>query len=319
MLLFVIQLFIFSRAATVNINDRLLVSQGEFVSVKKKSFSPFKVNIPDIPKLEIPKTNPNEIIITHVGYSLLYNEKYEQASWVAYQLTKEETINVWERSDKFLPDPDVKTKTASDHDYLGSGFDRGHLAPASDMGWSSIAMSESFYYSNMSPQEPSFNRGIWKRLEKVVRNWAVENDTIYIVTGPVLTDNLLTIGANKVTVPKYFYKVILDYSKPIIKGIGFIIGNSGSNEPLQNYAVTIDSVENFTGIDFFPLLPDDQEKLIEEKYCLECWTWINSNIQNEGPNKANSSVQCSGTTKEGAKCKNMTNSSNGRCYRHGGN
>jgi endonuclease G, mitochondrial len=171
----------------------------------------------------------------------------------------------------------VKTGTADNGDYAGSGYDRGHLAPAADMGWSSIAMAESFYYSNMSPQVPAFNRGIWKRLEELVRTWAVDYNAVYIVTGPVLTNGLLTIGINKVSVPKYFYKVILEYNDQDIKGIAFILPNTGSGEPLQNYAVTIDSVEKFTGIDFFPKLPDDQERIIESTLSVNSWIWKSSN------------------------------------------
>ena len=223
--------------------------------------------------LELPQTNSNDIVISHAGYSLLYNETYEQASWVAYELTKEETNKIFERTNKFIQDTKVTTGTANDNDYKGSGYDRGHLAPASDMGWSATAMAESFYYSNMSPQNPSFNRGIWKKLEDLVRTWAIENNSIYIITGPVLTKGLSTIGANKVAVPNYYFKVILDYNEPGVKGIGLIIPNLGSSELLTNYAVTIDSVEKFTGIDFFPTLPDNQEKLIENTLCVSCWSW----------------------------------------------
>jgi endonuclease G len=134
-------------------------------------------------------------------------------------------------------------------------------------------MQESFYYSNMSPQLPSFNRGIWNRLEEKVRDWAVEYDSLYIATGGVLKGNMLTIGVDKVSVPKSFYKVVLKYSKSDVKGIGFIIPNERSQAPLQNYVCTIDSVEAVTGIDFFPLLPDEQEKVIEGKVCLSCWGW----------------------------------------------
>ncbi len=183
--------------------------------------------------LELPETNQSDIITTHKGYSLLYNEKYEQASWVAYELTKEETDKINNRTDKFIVDPQVTTETANKSDYVGSGYDSGHLAPAADMSWSSTAMAESFYYSNMSPQEPGFNRGIWKKLEEQVRTWAVDNQSVYVITGPVLTSGLLTIGNNKVSVPKYYYKVILDYTEPEIKGIGFILPNTGSSEPLQ--------------------------------------------------------------------------------------
>lgn len=275
-------------------------------------------NIKDssLKNLEIPKTNSKDKIVTHSGYSLLYNEIHEQADWVAYQLTKEETVKLYERTNKFILDPKVNTITASDSDYKGSGYDRGHLAPASDMGWSSTAMKESFYYSNMSPQNPSFNRGIWKKLEELVRAWAVENTNIYIVTGPVLKGDLASIGINKVSVPKYYYKVILDYTSPSIKGIGFVIPNADSKEPLNNYAVTIDSVENFTGIDFFPLLQDKQEDLIESSLCIECWSWIKTSTNKTSQIKEVLSSQCSGTTKKGKRCKRMTKNDNGRCYQH---
>lgn len=223
--------------------------------------------------IEIPKTNSNDTIITHTGFSLLYNEKHEQAKWVAYVLTADRTQKRVERSNKFTEDPKILTKSATNTDYKGSGFDRGHLAPATDMAWSSTSMQESFYYSNMSPQVPSFNRGIWKKLEELIRIWAMENDSLYIVTGPIFTENMQSIGPNKVSVPKYYYKVILDYHRPEIKGIGFIIPNDSSNLHLSRYAVTIDSVESVTGLDFFFTLPDKEEIKIEKEICIECWTW----------------------------------------------
>lgn len=199
----------------------------------------------------MPVIQSTDIIIIHTGYSLLYNEMYEQATWVAYELTKEETNKVVKRSNKFIPDPNVTTGTANDLDYTKSGYDRGHLAPSADMCWSQIAMEESFYFSNICPQIPAFNRGVWKNLEELVRVWAVENDSIYIVTGPVLTPGLSSIGVNKVAVPNYFYKVILDYAQPDVKAIGFVIPNAGTNESLQHFALSIDEVEKITGLDFF--------------------------------------------------------------------
>ena len=99
------------------------------------------------------------------------------------------------------------------------------MAPAGDMSWSEQAMKESFYYSNMSPQNPSFNRGIWKKTEELTRIWAVENKSLYIVTGPILKKYLPTIGPNKVSIPNYYYKAILDYTEPEIKAIAFLIPN----------------------------------------------------------------------------------------------
>lgn len=278
LILFVIQTLTLGQqeAKTNDGKSVLLYEDGSWLYAD--SVPLYNIKTTTITKLEIPKTNLKDIIITHTGYSLLYNETHEQANWVAYKLTKKETNKIWERTDKFLTDPKVKTGTADDKDYSGSGYDRGHLAPASDMGWSSTAMAESFYYSNISPQDTSFNRGVWKRTEELVRTWATENKSVYIVTGPVLTNGLTTIGYNKVSVPKYFYKIILDYNEPSIKGIGFIIPNSSSSEPLQQFAVTIDSVEKFTGIDFFPLLTDEQEKIIESNLNIKSWTWKSSQI-----------------------------------------
>ena len=268
-----------------------------------------------IPKLEIPKTKTSEKIISHTGYSLQYNEKYKQANWVAYELTKEETNKIVERSNKFISDPKVRSVNAFDKDYKASGYDRGHLAPAGDMGWSATSMIESFYYSNMSPQLPGFNRGIWKKLEELVRTWAIENKAVYVVTGPVLAKGLPTIGYNKIAVPNYYYKVILDYQKPNIKGIGFILPNESSKSLLQNYAVSIDSVEKVTGVNFFYLLKDQEEDLIEKELCINCWSWkIQKNSAEK--NKATVSVQCSGITKAGNRCKRMTTNASGRCYQH---
>ena len=221
----------------------------------------------------LPAVNPNDQIINHHAYTLCYSEPHEQAAWVAYTLTKSRVYGTTKRTDNFRPDPKVKTGSASLADYKGSGYDRGHLAPAADMKWSTTAMSESFFMSNMSPQTPGFNRGIWKRVEQLVRNWAVENGEIHVVTGPVLKGQFKSIGPNRVSVPEYYYKVILDNKEPEIKGIGLILANAGSDRPIQSYAVTIDRVESVTGINFFVDLPDDIEEQIESNLDLSRWSF----------------------------------------------
>ncbi len=224
----------------------------------------------------LPLYSSQDQIIRHFAYTLKYNEEYEQASWVAYQLTRENLNGSVTRTDNFRDDPAVTTGSASLNDYKGSGYDRGHLAPAADMTRSKEAMSESFFLSNMSPQNPSFNRGIWSTLESYVRTWAAENDAIYVITGPVLAPGLQTIGPNEVGVPKYFYKVILDDKEPVLKGIGFILANQSSSAPLQSFAVSIDSVESITGIDFFPGLPDSLEKALESGIDARQWNFGSS-------------------------------------------
>lgn len=227
-----------------------------------------------IGNLELPAPIEGEQIIRHTGYTLSYNEEAEQPSYVAYELTKAEVLNTnVERDDDFRPDPMVRTGSAELSDYRGSGYDRGHLAPAADFRWSAEAMSDTFYLSNMSPQDPSFNRGIWADLEAAVRVMAYENESIYVVTGPVLTDGpYKTIGENEVAVPNEYYKVILDYTEPEIKAIGFLLPNEGSSRSLESFATTVDTVEEKTGIDFFPSLPDDQEEIIESDLDLSLWS-----------------------------------------------
>ena len=270
---------------------------------------------------EIPRTSKEEQIIHHAGFALVYAEPYEQAKWVAYELTAGETRSAYERTNHFLTDPKIATGSANDDDYSGSGYDRGHLAPAADMGWSEASMVECFYYSNMSPQLPGFNRGIWKRLEEQVRDWAVAYGSIYVVTGPVLKAGLYTIGANKVAIPELYYKVILDTHPGHSQAIGFLMPNASSTEGLSGYAVSVDAVEKATGIDFFYQLPDDQETKLEGSVCTACWQWNAHKASSSGSHSSSDrpAVQCSGTTKAGARCKRMTKSENGRCYQHGGN
>lgn len=227
-----------------------------------------------IENLEIPSRVDGDQIIKHTGYTLSYNEEYEVANWVAYELTREEVLGSGTREDSFKADPSVKTGSATLDDYKKSGYDRGHLAPAADFKWSEDAMSDTFFLSNMTPQDPSFNRGIWSDLEAVVRTMAYDNGSVYVVTGPVLTDGpYKTIGKNKVAVPKQFYKVILDYTDPDIKAIGFVLPNEASDSSLQSFATTVDEVEAITGIDFYPLLPDDIEEKIESSADPSKWSF----------------------------------------------
>jgi endonuclease G len=272
---FFLLLFVFSfaqqEATTTDGKKILIYPDGTWKPARIETVS--EIHPVSIANLELPRPNPNGQIIMHTGYTLSYNPDFRIANWVAYELTAEETVSVVKRNDKFIPDPLLSSGTVSNADYKGSGYDRGHLAPSADMCYSYQTMAESFYLSNMAPQNPGFNRGIWSKLEAQVRQWAVDDKAVYVITGTVLTKGLPTIGNNRITVPAYFYKVILDYTEPDIKGIGFIMPNQGSQEPLQHFAVTIDSVESVTGTDFFYQLPDEQEKIIESTVDLSKWSW----------------------------------------------
>jgi endonuclease G len=289
--------------------------RGGTVSIEHKDTNEKNESL-DYTQVELPTISQKDVIIRHFAYTLCYNEKYEQASWVAYELTANEIIKRYDRTNRFLVDHAIQSNSADDQDYKKSGFDRGHLAPAGDMSWSATAMEESFYYSNMSPQDPSFNRGIWKKLEEQVRSWAGELGTVYVVTGPVLKGKMASIGHNDVAVPNYYYKVILDTNEKNPKAIGFILRNEGSKSSLSTFAVSIDSVENFTGIDFFPGLSDKLEQQIEQTICSSCWNWSVHKNRKNNSNTNSTAVQCSGTTKKGLRCKRMTKDASGKCYQH---
>ncbi|MCX6271501.1 MAG: DNA/RNA non-specific endonuclease [Bacteroidetes bacterium] len=222
-------------------------------------------------KLELPALKKNEVILYHKGFTISYNQHHYQANWVAYHLSKTNASAKIERKGAFRPDPRFP-QCAGNQDYSKSGYDKGHLFPAAN-SWTPEIMTESFYYTNVSPQDPSFNRGIWKKLETLEREWAIQYDDIYVVTGPVLKSTRGTIGKG-VSVPVYYYKVILDYSLPEYKGIGFLLKNEKEDASrLSHYAISIDSVESVTGIDFFPALPDELETTLESKADITKWNW----------------------------------------------
>ena len=217
---------------------------------------------------------PADTIIDREGYALGYIEYHEQPSWVIYHMTAEEaTTKAASRNDNFREDPEIPTGSATLADYRGSGYDRGHLAPAADLAFSIKTMDESFYLSNMSPQRGEFNRGIWANLENLVRSFAKTEGDIYVVTGPVLPQKkTLTIGPNKVTVPERYYKVVWDRTPPE-KAIGFILPNAGSSKRLQDFAVTVDTVEEITGLDFFSELPKEKQEGLESTITINAWKW----------------------------------------------
>lgn len=222
--------------------------------------------------LEIPAINRGETIICHSSFCFVYSEDHEQSKWVAYKLDMSMLNGEEPRNDNFRPDPKVITKTADNSDYKSMGYDRGHLVPAADMSFNKQSLDESFYYSNISPQEAGFNRGIWKKLETTVRNFAKNLGSVYIVTGPILKSGLLAIGENQVSVPDKFYKAILYLSDTLITGIAFILPNQKSSKSsVFSYAVSIDYLEKETNIDFFPVLPYFLEKKTEKQFDTIFW------------------------------------------------
>lgn len=191
------------------------------------------------------------VIVEHHSISLEYNELAELPKWVAYKLTPESFNPNIVRSNNFREDSLVLTGSATPSDYYGSGYDRGHLAPAGSMKANEISMSESFLMSNICPQLPSFNRGIWRRLEEKVRFWAETSDSLFVITGPLLNEPIDTIGYNKVFVPRAFFKTILSFKNSETSAIAFLIPHAKSDKAIYSFATSIDEVEILVNSDFY--------------------------------------------------------------------
>ena len=225
-------------------------------------------------ELPAPLKNVSETILKRKGYTVSYNSRLNVPNWVAWELNRDKLVERESRSDKFLPDPDLPAdKAVTTDDYKHSGWDRGHMCPAGDNRWHWRAMQESFYMTNICPQNHNLNRGDWKELEEACRRWAEQEGPIYIACGPIFYNRQpRTIGSkHKIAVPDAFFKVILCTGSQQPRAIGFIYKNTSGNRPLDSYVNSVDQVERITGIDFFPALPDDVEKKVEAEYNLKQW------------------------------------------------
>ncbi len=238
-------------------------SSGSTTYSKLTTYEALDIAISIIPR--------QEQIIRHTGYTVSYNKNLRLPNWVGYELTRQETQGNEERGDRFIADPLATGSIATNSDYLRSGYDKGHMAPAADMKWDTTVMKESFYFTNICPQHPELNRRKWKDLEEKTRNWAIADSAIIIVCGPIMEEHPKTLGKNRVAIPQKFFKVILSSYVSTPKAIGFLFDNERSVEPLCTYVVTVDSIERLTGLDFFAPLPDDIEDKVEAVATCSQW------------------------------------------------
>ena len=220
--------------------------------------------------VRLPSHIPNQLLY-RTAYSLSYNKETLCPNWVAWHLTAEHADGVIPRDNTYYEDIDVPLPRATNEDYHGSGWSRGHMCPAGDNKWDAEAMRESNLLTNICPQHASLNSGLWNVIERDCRKWAQKYGDLYIVCGPVLLNREHeTIGVNKVVVPEAFFKVILRMN-PQPAAIGFIIRNNESKKKKGQFVNTIDDVERITGMDFFPSLPDSVEDKVEAYSNLEDW------------------------------------------------
>lgn len=220
-------------------------------------------------------TCPSQDFIQHRYYSLCYSDQHEQSYWTHHLLTIASVNGPQKRTNNFRSDPKIASGSAGRNDYRRSGFDRGHMVPAGDMKLNYQSMSESFFMSNMSPQSPGFNRGIWRRLEELVRSWVRSGRDMLVVTGPILEDGLPRVN-NLVSIPKYHYKIVFDHKNPKAqKMIAFLFPNEYSKDSIKSFATTVDHIEKMTGLNFFRNLSVKLQNKLESKIDLREWDFKN--------------------------------------------
>jgi endonuclease G len=230
-----------------------------------------KVEVPagvEIPAYEEHATSQ---LLVREAYTASYNKETRCPNWVAWVLTADHIEGTTTRKASYREDEEVPIPRATNQDYKGSGWSRGHMCPAGDNKWNRRAMYDSFSLVNVCPQHPKLNSGVWNSIEMDCRKWARKYGEVYIVCGPVWTKGKHeTIGENKVAVPEAFFKVVLCL-KGEPKGYGVIVRNTEGNKKKDLYYNSIDEVERMTGIDFFPALDDDVEAKVEAQAELSAW------------------------------------------------
>ena len=214
-----------------------------------------------------------EQVFWRTGYTLSYNPNTLIANWVAYELTAEETDGPWQRRRlRFMSDPDCLSGQADNDDYRNSGYSRGHLAPAGDMKWDSVAMLESFYFTNCIPQDEALNNGRWNQLEMKARALARDYGSVYVICGPVFYNpDTLRIGHHQVAVPDACFKALLISKEDGYSAIAFLMRNGGEDRSLKECGCTVDEIEARLGLDLFCNLPDDVEEAVESKVTWDDW------------------------------------------------
>ena len=241
------------------------------------------VTDPDIPaveqtvssgNLEIPAPTGGRVV-PHNAYVSSYNTRTLIPNWVAYELTSEEASVRRERSDtQFKMDPDLRGVTqAMREDYSGSGWTKGHMMPAADAAFNTIAMEETYYFTNVCPQNETLNAGDWQYLEKRVRSWAKRYGSVFVVTGPIVgTNRYGTIGERGVVIPDSFFKALLVRREDgSYSAIAFVMDNDDERYMLKDCSMSINDLEALTGMDFFPGLDDRIEEKVESSVKRSDW------------------------------------------------
>ena len=240
---------------------------------------------PVVHRLEFPRLKGGQsLVVTHfdngeVNYSVEWDTVKRSNRWSAYEIYA--SNRVWDKNvpryeakkgeDQYPTDPDLHCSTAwtVDNDpFWRSGYDHGHLCPSADRRNTKQQQYQTFYLTNMMPQNSVFNSGVWANMENWVRNQIStgSKDTLYVVRGGTI-DNPSQYEAQTVhgmIIPKYYYMAVLMKNSSGYRAMGFWIEHKASKDTnLSKYVVNIDTLEQLTGIDFFCNLPDEIENHVE--------------------------------------------------------
>ena len=212
-------------------------------------------------------------LLCRQGYLLAHNNDTRISDWVLEALSAHQTSGqATRKKSRFKPDPDLPAEhRATLGDYKGSGYDRGHQAPAADFKSGQPMMDESFYLSNMAPQVGvGFNRGVWRQLEEYVRDLLQTRERLIVITGPVYQAPEInvpadkTIGANRVAVPAAFYKIVYDPRSE--RALSFLLPNRRlKGRKPREFRISVDAIEELTEIDFLAALPRRRQRQLESR------------------------------------------------------
>jgi len=218
-------------------------------------------------------TPDSGIVLQSRAYVASFSPQNLIPNWVAWELTADHADGIWPRDRHYYEDTDVPSPRPTEDDYHGLGkigLSHGHMCPAGDCKWDSLAMAETNLLTNICPQEAGLNSGMWNQIEQACRRWAVRYDRIYIVCGPLLfRQEHMTLGEHKVVVPEAFFKVILRLGNDPAC-IAYVMKN-GDRGKKKSYINTLSQVERITGYRFFPNLPDSVRTQIEDVADEELW------------------------------------------------
>lgn len=245
----------------------------------------------DYARLEFPKLaggTTNRVIIHkadgQINFAVEWDDTKKAQRWTCYTLTAENTKQNgtrdgwWGGYDPFQEDmhiPVAYRTTLSDYTYSKTGYQRGHICRSYDRLYSKLANEQTFYLSNIQPQLPGFNTGVWLQAENLISNRLDQNtfrDTLYLVKGGTINAGNYSAATTGLLVPKFFYMAIMRVYKGNYNAIGLWFEHTSNNDTkLAKYALSIDELEEKTGIDFFCNLPDARENVIEAQKIPTLW------------------------------------------------